>query len=61
MKKLCILHPWIPYLEEVLQKLLLDADYTPLYRLCEYSGCTKETLVPDMDARDCRQFLVTGK
>ena len=37
------------------------AAYPPLYCLYDYLDCAKETLVPDMRTKDCRQFLVTGR
>ena len=40
-------------------KPLTESNYPPIYRLYYYCGCTKETLVPDMDTKDCRQLLIT--
>ena len=60
-KKPRVIHPWSTELKEVFLKPITESNYHPLYRLCGYCGCTKETLVPDMDAKDFQQYLIIGK
>ena len=60
-KKPRAVHPWSIKPKEVLLKPITEAEYPPLYRLYDYCGCTKETLVPDMDTKECRQLLITGR
>ena len=40
-KKPRFIHPWGTNLKEVLMKPLTEANYPPLYGLCDYCGCTK--------------------
>ena len=56
-----VIHPWRTELKEFLQKNLVDANYPPLYRICDYCRFTKETVILDMDRKNYQTILVTGR
>jgi len=53
-------HPYSTELADFFKKPLLEAGNPGLNAICEYSGVTKEQLLPGLQRNDCRQYLIMG-
>jgi len=61
VKTAAIMAPYNAELKDFFEQPLKDAGYPGLNRICKFSGLEQNQLLPTLDKKTCRSYLIMGK